>query len=190
MDTDSNWDEKEQCLLCSSRKHSDSNDHRSWALVIGFGMIGFAILTSKGGGVVEISLAISGFMNGPIFGVFLVGFLLPKCNSKGVWTGFILSNALTIWLGIGGLFYRKPTKMLPFSADECNPLNMTSLNMNMTSLNMNMTSLSNNSYVKLNSFTNGSTENTGTEQSFFVQLYQISYTLYMVIGTLTCVGSI
>ncbi|KAB7501840.1 hypothetical protein Anas_12059 [Armadillidium nasatum] len=52
--------------------------------------------------------------------------------------------------------------MLPFSADECNPLNMTSLNMNMTSLNMNMT-------------------------SFFVQLYQISYTLNAVIGPVTCV---
>ncbi|KAL7630263.1 UNVERIFIED_CONTAM: hypothetical protein RMT77_019591 [Armadillidium vulgare] len=70
--------------------------------------------------------------------------------------------------------------MLPFSADECNPLNM-------TSLSMNMTSLSNNSFVNLNSFTNGSTENTGTEESFFVQLYQISYTLYGVIGTVTCV---
>ncbi|RXG60818.1 Sodium/iodide cotransporter, partial [Armadillidium vulgare] len=115
--------------------------------------------------MVEISFAISGFINGPIFGVFLVGFLLPKCNSKGVWTGLILSSVLTIWLGIGGLFYRKPTKMLPFSADECNPLNMTSLNMNMTSLNMNMTSLNNNSFVKLNSFTNGSTENTGTEEN-------------------------
>ncbi|KAL7631957.1 UNVERIFIED_CONTAM: hypothetical protein RMT77_017727 [Armadillidium vulgare] len=127
------------------------------SLVIGFGVTGLAILASKGGSVVEISLAIAGLFNGPIFGVFLVGFLLPKCNSKGVWTGLILSSVLTIWLGIGGLFYRKPTKMLPFSADECNPLNMTSLNMNMTSLN-------NNSFVNFNSFTNGSTENTGTEE--------------------------
>ncbi|KAL7636000.1 UNVERIFIED_CONTAM: hypothetical protein RMT77_013818 [Armadillidium vulgare] len=157
------------------------------SLVIGFMIIGLAILSSNGGGVVEISLALVGLFNGPIFGVFLVGFLLPKCNSKGVWTGFILSSALTIWLGIGGLFYRKPTKMLPFSADECNPLNMTSLNMNMTSLNMNMTSLNSSSFVKLNSFTNESTEDTGTEESFFVQLYQISYTLYGAIGTVTCV---
>ncbi|KAL7632128.1 UNVERIFIED_CONTAM: hypothetical protein RMT77_017552 [Armadillidium vulgare] len=151
------------------------------SLVIGFMMIGLAILTSKGGGVIEISLVFAGLFNGPIFGVFLVGFLLPKCNSKGVWTGFILSSALTIWLGIGGLFYRKSAKMLPFSVDECNSLNMTSLNMNMTSLN-------NNSFVKLNSFTNGFTENNGTEESFIVQLYQISYTLYMAIGTLTCIG--
>ncbi|RXG70543.1 hypothetical protein Avbf_03359, partial [Armadillidium vulgare] len=62
------------------------------ALVIGFMIIGLAILSSKGGGVVEISLAVGGLFNGPIFGVFLVGFLLPKCNSKGVWTGFILSS--------------------------------------------------------------------------------------------------
>ncbi|RXG59813.1 Sodium-coupled monocarboxylate transporter 2 [Armadillidium vulgare] len=123
------------------------------SLVIGFMIIGLAILSSKGGGVVEISLAVGGLFNGPIFGVFLVGFLLPKCNSKGVWTGFILSSALTIWLGIGGLFYRKPTKMLPFSAEEC-----------MTSLNMNMTSLNSSSFVKLNSFTNESTEDTGTEE--------------------------
>ncbi|KAB7502449.1 hypothetical protein Anas_14215, partial [Armadillidium nasatum] len=95
-------------------------------------------------------------------------------------------QALTTWLALGGLFYRKPTKMLPFSADECNPLNMTSMSMNMTSLNMNMTSLNNNTFGKLNSFTNGSIEDAGTE-SFFVQLYQISYTLNAVIGSVTCV---
>ncbi|KAL7636004.1 UNVERIFIED_CONTAM: hypothetical protein RMT77_013822 [Armadillidium vulgare] len=156
------------------------------SLLIGFGVIGMAILTSKGGGVVEVSFVVMGSFNGPIFGVFLVGFFLPRCNSKGIWTGFITSSALTTWLALGGVFYRKRTKMLPFSVDECNPLNMTSPNMNMTSLNMNMTSLINNSFVKHNSFMNGSIEDTGTE-SFFVQLYQISYTLNAVIGPVTCV---
>ncbi|KAL7636005.1 UNVERIFIED_CONTAM: hypothetical protein RMT77_013823 [Armadillidium vulgare] len=142
------------------------------SLLMGFGIIGTAILTSKGGGVIEVSFVIMGSFNGPIFGVFLVGFFLPRCNSKGIWTGIITSSALTTWLGIGGLFYRKPTEMLLFSADKCYPLNMTSL--------------TNNSFVEHNSFTNGSIEDTGTE-SFFVQLYQISYTLNAVIGPVTCV---
>ncbi|RXG52815.1 Sodium-coupled monocarboxylate transporter 2 [Armadillidium vulgare] len=111
------------------------------SLVIGFMIIGLAILSSKGGGVVEISLAFAGLFNGPIFGVFLVGFLLPRMQLKRYldWIhNFFRPDNLA---RNRRLFYRKRTKMLPFSADECNPLNMTSLNMNMTSLNMNMTSL-------------------------------------------------
>ncbi|RXG60634.1 hypothetical protein Avbf_15982, partial [Armadillidium vulgare] len=71
----------------------------------------------------------SGTYSGPVVGVFLIGFFLPKCNIKGVWTGFILSCVMVLWITIGSIIYKTPTKMLPFSADECDhdDLNFTSL---------------------------------------------------------------
>ncbi|KAB7501787.1 hypothetical protein Anas_12308 [Armadillidium nasatum] len=43
--------------------------------------------------------------NGPIFGVFLIGFFWPRCNVKGVWTGFIISARPTLISCIGILFF-------------------------------------------------------------------------------------
>ncbi|RXG55240.1 hypothetical protein Avbf_17636 [Armadillidium vulgare] len=60
-------------------------------LVIGAANIGLAILVSNTKGLTEILIKISGTLAGPIVGVFLIGFFLPKCNIKGVWTGLILS---------------------------------------------------------------------------------------------------
>ncbi|RXG59689.1 Sodium/iodide cotransporter [Armadillidium vulgare] len=65
-------------------------------------------------------------MSGPILGVFLIGFFLPNCNLKGVWTGFIGSAVLTLWLAIGGILYRRKINMLPFSVEECAHLNYSS----------------------------------------------------------------
>ncbi|RXG67412.1 hypothetical protein Avbf_16954, partial [Armadillidium vulgare] len=77
----------------------------------------------------KIIIKVLGAFSGPIVGVFLIGFFLPKCNIKGVWTGFILSYVMVLWITIGSMIYKTPTKMLPFSADECDHdhLNFTSL---------------------------------------------------------------
>ncbi|RXG67476.1 hypothetical protein Avbf_10842 [Armadillidium vulgare] len=99
------------------------------ALVTGAVYIGLAILASNTKGLAEITIKVAGAYSGPVVGVFLIGFFLPKCNIKGVWTGFILSYVMVLWITIGSLIYKTPTKMLPFSADECNHdhLNFTSL---------------------------------------------------------------
>ncbi|RXG57069.1 Sodium/iodide cotransporter [Armadillidium vulgare] len=75
-----------------------------------------------------MSVTVSGSLNGPIFGVFLIGFFLPNCNLKGVWTGFIGSSVFMLWLTIGSMLYKNPTKLLSFSAAECLDLNSSSLN--------------------------------------------------------------
>ncbi|KAB7502500.1 Sodium-coupled monocarboxylate transporter 2 [Armadillidium nasatum] len=62
-----------------------------FALVTGAVYIGLAILASNTKGLAEITIKVAGAYSGPVVGVFLIGFFLPKCNIKGVWTGFILS---------------------------------------------------------------------------------------------------
>ncbi|RXG55365.1 hypothetical protein Avbf_05244 [Armadillidium vulgare] len=66
------------------------------ALVIGAANIGLAILASNSKGLIDILIKIAGTYSGPIVGVFLIGFFLPKCNIKGVWTGFMLSYVMVI----------------------------------------------------------------------------------------------
>ncbi|RXG58858.1 hypothetical protein Avbf_17792, partial [Armadillidium vulgare] len=61
-------------------------------LVVGVSIIGFAILSLNAGSLIELTFVIISTFNGPIFGVFLIGFFCPRCNIKGVWTGFITST--------------------------------------------------------------------------------------------------
>ncbi|KAB7498865.1 hypothetical protein Anas_05553, partial [Armadillidium nasatum] len=110
--------------------------------------------------------------NGPIFGVFLIGFFCPRINAKGVWTGFITSTVLMLWISLGSLLYKKPLKFLSFSSDECDYSNFTSEN---TSVIKNFVSL-----------TNSTINNTTTDESFVSPLYQVSYTLNAVAGPLLC----
>ncbi|KAL7630667.1 UNVERIFIED_CONTAM: hypothetical protein RMT77_019125 [Armadillidium vulgare] len=98
------------------------------SLILGTVMIAIAIVASKANSLIELSNIIGGTFQGPVLGVFLIGYLLPKCNNKGVWTGFILSSVFTLWITLGGFFYKKPPNLLPFSTDECYKMNFSSLN--------------------------------------------------------------
>ncbi|KAB7498863.1 hypothetical protein Anas_05556 [Armadillidium nasatum] len=66
-------------------------------LATGAAIIGLAILASNTKGLAEIIVIVTGTYSGPVLGIFLIGFFLPKCNIKGVWTGFILSYVMIIW---------------------------------------------------------------------------------------------
>ncbi|KAB7504082.1 hypothetical protein Anas_11431 [Armadillidium nasatum] len=60
-------------------------------LVVGSSVIGLAILSLNAGSLIELTFVIMSTFNGPIFGLFLIGYFCPRCNVKGVWTGFITS---------------------------------------------------------------------------------------------------
>ncbi|KAL7631111.1 UNVERIFIED_CONTAM: hypothetical protein RMT77_018588 [Armadillidium vulgare] len=111
--------------------------------------------------------------NGPIFGVFLIGYFCPRCNIKGVWTGFITSTVLMLWISLGSFLYKKPLKFLSFSSDECDYSNFTSEN---TSVIKDFVSLA-----------NSSIKDTTTDESFISPLYQVSYMWNAVAGPLLCI---
>ncbi|RXG58581.1 Sodium-coupled monocarboxylate transporter 2 [Armadillidium vulgare] len=98
------------------------------SLVVGSSFIGLAVLSLNAKSLIELTFVIISTFNGPIFGVFLIGFFCPRCNVKGVWTGFITSTVLILWISLGSFLYKKPQKFLPFSSDECDFSNFTSEN--------------------------------------------------------------
>ncbi|KAL7630719.1 UNVERIFIED_CONTAM: hypothetical protein RMT77_019070 [Armadillidium vulgare] len=145
------------------------------SLGIGAANIGLAMLFSNTNGLIEIIMKIFGGYSGPLVGVFLIGFFLPKCNMKGVWTGFILSYVMVIWITIGSLIYKTPTKMLPFSAEECDHdhLNFTSLTFKNDQKNFSSSNLTN------------IDENSEDPSTFWI--YRMSYTLNGPIAFLICI---
>ncbi|KAL7643247.1 UNVERIFIED_CONTAM: hypothetical protein RMT77_006538 [Armadillidium vulgare] len=98
------------------------------SMVVGSAFTAAAIITSNAGSLIEIAITVTATLSGPIYGVYLIGLFLPRCNIKGVWTGFLLFSVMMIWIVLGGLFYKEPPKMLPFSTEECDHSNFTSLN--------------------------------------------------------------
>ncbi|RXG58541.1 hypothetical protein Avbf_15554, partial [Armadillidium vulgare] len=78
-----------------------------------------------------------------------------------------------LWLTIGALLYKKPTKMLSFSAAECVGLNSSSLNVS--------------NIHEIISPYNGTIKETISDTSSINSLYQISYTLYVIIGPVLCI---
>ncbi|RXG57494.1 Sodium-coupled monocarboxylate transporter 2 [Armadillidium vulgare] len=143
-------------------------------MIIGSIMIGLAVVASYGESIIDISNTIGATFNGPILGVFLIGYFLPKCNLKGVWTGFIVSSAFTIWIAMGATFYKELPDLLPFSADRCE--------------NANFTSIHNSSFVEEFTVLKNETEDLNDDSSFVIHLYKISYTLYVVIGPFLCIS--
>ncbi|KAL7643094.1 UNVERIFIED_CONTAM: hypothetical protein RMT77_006384 [Armadillidium vulgare] len=144
------------------------------SLVVGAVLIGLAIIASNTKHLMELGLICANSLNGPLLGLFLIGFFLPKCNLKGIWTGIVGSTVFSIWLVIGGLIYKKPTKMSPYSTDECVALNFSSVNIS--------------SFQEVNSSTyNSDIEDINDDTSFIMSLYQISYTLYGVINIILCI---
>ncbi|KAB7499497.1 hypothetical protein Anas_13440 [Armadillidium nasatum] len=73
--------------------------------------------------------------------------------------------AFMLWLTIGALLYKKPTKMLSFSAAECVGQNSSSLNVG-------------NIHEIISPF-NGTMKESISDTSSINSLYQISYTLYI-----------
>ncbi|KAL7645183.1 UNVERIFIED_CONTAM: hypothetical protein RMT77_003568 [Armadillidium vulgare] len=143
------------------------------SLSVGAVLIGVAILVSNARGLTEMILTICGTLSGPMLGVFLIGFFLPQCNLKGVWTGFIGSSVLTLWLSLGAMLYKEPTKMLAFSAADCLSSNISSVNMT--------------SFQETTSTTYINIDEIIADTSNTVSPYQISYTLYIVIGPVSCI---
>ncbi|RXG59717.1 Sodium-coupled monocarboxylate transporter 2 [Armadillidium vulgare] len=98
------------------------------SLLVGAILTGLAIIASRTNGLIVVTFTLNGIVTGPPLGVFLIGYFVPKCNLKGVWTGYIVSSALLLWITIGNFLYKNSAEMLPFSADECIESNFTSVN--------------------------------------------------------------
>jgi Na+/proline symporter len=94
-------------------------------LSLTFGIIGMLLAyfcRLLDGAVLQLALSIFGLLGGPILGVISLGMFIPFANWLGAFVGLIVSTAVNIWIGLGGILYVK-SKTKPFSLDGCTNIN-------------------------------------------------------------------
>ncbi|CAG2171094.1 unnamed protein product, partial [Oppiella nova] len=147
------------------------------AMSYGLLIIGFAFLVGNAGTVMQASLAMSGAMSGPIFGLFIVGLFHPYATAPvakidyniGALIGFLSGYGVTVVLAIGSLVIPRPKVSLPTTLDHC-PLDV------IQSVFTQFETLPNSTYIP--SYDN--VEGLG-------QFFHISYLLLSALGFTICI---
>ncbi|XP_033645335.1 sodium-coupled monocarboxylate transporter 2-like [Asterias rubens] len=90
-------------------------------LAVFFGVlnVGVTYLMSILGDIMPALIGLIGGTNGPVMGVFILGFMFPRCNSKGALVGFICGITLGMWIFIGSVVYQETPPTLPLSVEGC-----------------------------------------------------------------------
>ncbi|XP_004595851.1 sodium/iodide cotransporter [Ochotona princeps] len=93
------------------------------SLIYGSACITVAALSSLlGGGVLQGSFTVMGVISGPLLGAFVLGMLLPACNTPGVLAGLAAGLVVSLWVAVGATLYPPSAPMmgvLPSSAADC-----------------------------------------------------------------------
>nr|XP_004665995.1 sodium/iodide cotransporter [Jaculus jaculus] len=96
------------------------------SLIYGSACLIVAALSSLlGGGVLQGSFTVMGVVSGPLLGAFVLGMLLPACNTPGVLSGLVTGLALSLWVSLGATLYppsEQTMGVLPTSASGCEAL--------------------------------------------------------------------
>ncbi|XP_076388479.1 putative sodium-dependent multivitamin transporter isoform X1 [Megachile rotundata] len=130
------------------------------AVVIGFVCVAVAFLARSMGSLVEVTIGISGAINGPILGIFTLGMFAEYANETGAVVGTLSALVISLWTAFGQP--KPPVPILPLSVDGCENSTMFL------------------SYRNATQFS-GSTEAPPEDSSYFY-LYRISYMWYSPMG--------
>ncbi|XP_071106912.1 sodium-dependent multivitamin transporter-like [Haliotis cracherodii] len=90
-------------------------------LLSGAVMIVLAFMVSQMGTVLQASYSVYAIINGPIFGVFVLGMIFPWANNIGAIVGFCVSTLFMFWVGIGAFVTKATTSVKsPVLTQGCN----------------------------------------------------------------------
>ncbi|KAL7640674.1 UNVERIFIED_CONTAM: hypothetical protein RMT77_008949 [Armadillidium vulgare] len=117
---------------------------------------------------------------GLIFGVFILGICFPISNIKGAVGGMLVSFALLLWIFIGSLTYGEPPKRLPLSTEFCQ-------NSSFTNESLNQPDVSFNNTIPDIGISSGEDSYGNDWSSPLLQLYRMSFTLYIIAGPILVV---
>ncbi|CAG5135265.1 unnamed protein product [Candidula unifasciata] len=147
-----------------------------FVLIYGVIIVGLAYgASSIEGPVTQMSGSVFGACGGPIFGMFLMGLLVPWANKYGALTGGIVAIVFNVFLAITGQLYgRKPKKLPPVSTANCFSYNISRVSSSFA--------LANTTSVDIFTSTDNSLIDTRTHEAGFF-LFDISYLWYSIIGT-------
>ncbi|XP_067671674.1 sodium-coupled monocarboxylate transporter 1-like [Haliotis asinina] len=152
-------------------------------IICGLLAIALAFLVSQLGGVLQASYTTYSILNGPTFGLFVLGMFFPWANSWGAVVGCFSSLAFMCWVGFGAFVNAVRTSTpLPTSIAGCN--------WNVTTTMTPITSTT--------ATTMTSSIEPGGSSDLFLPLYRLSYLYYtptamavviivgMLVSLLTC----
>ncbi|XP_071107426.1 sodium-coupled monocarboxylate transporter 1-like [Haliotis cracherodii] len=127
-------------------------------------------VVSRMGTLLQAAAAATSLLNGPIFGIFVLGMFFPWANTKGAIVGSITSVAFMAWIGVGAFVHRTASSVRsPIFTHGCN------WNVTMDTNNtVPMTTAS--TVLESNVTTLAMT--TDASSSVFLPLYSLSYMYY------------
>ncbi|XP_067673804.1 sodium-coupled monocarboxylate transporter 1-like [Haliotis asinina] len=132
-----------------------------------------SFLVSRMGTLFQAAAAATSLLNGPIFGIFVLGMFFPWANSKGAIVGSITSVAFMMWIGVGAFVHRAGSSVRsPVFTHGCN------WNVTMETPLDNNTMLATTPTIILDSNATTVAMATDTSSSVFLPLYSLSYMYY------------
>jgi sodium-coupled monocarboxylate transporter 8/12 len=99
-----------------------------FSIILGAVVMLLTYVVSHLGPILNASTSLFGALQGPIMGVFFLGFFFPRANRRGGLVGFVSGVALPLWIFVGSQITKNQRKSerLPFFTTSCAlPINET-----------------------------------------------------------------
>ncbi|EDS33850.1 sodium/solute symporter [Culex quinquefasciatus] len=102
----------------NASERSSSATMKLIVVILGLLVIGLVFIVEKLGSIVQMAVSCTGVISGSVMGMFTLGMVSTRANTKGVVSGVIVSIScmITLWISaLGKLKY----PFLPFRTDGC-----------------------------------------------------------------------
>ncbi|XP_077489664.1 sodium-coupled monocarboxylate transporter 2-like [Amblyomma americanum] len=100
-------------------ENTASHFTRGLAFLFGILMTIYSLIVPHLGSAVRVVVIMHNGASGPFVGMFLLAFLFPWANSKGVVAGTLLTTALQFWQMFGKIYYGIQAPLMPLTTDFC-----------------------------------------------------------------------
>ncbi|GAB0095301.1 sodium-coupled monocarboxylate transporter 1 [Sergentomyia squamirostris] len=101
-----------------------SNRMKMIVVILGIIQLACVFVVERMGTVFYLTLSLNGICAGALLGIFGMGMLLRKANTKGIISGTIVSLVIVSVIVIGAQFAKRPSP-LPLRVDGCPGMNVT-----------------------------------------------------------------
>ncbi|XP_055642492.1 sodium-coupled monocarboxylate transporter 1-like [Toxorhynchites rutilus septentrionalis] len=115
----------------NATEKSSSTTMKIIVVVLGLVVLALVFVVEKMGSIVQMAVSCTGVISGSVMGMFTLGMMSPRCNTKGVVSGVIVSIGcmVTLWIAaLGKLHY----EFLPLRNDGCDGVADLSMSMSFT----------------------------------------------------------
>ncbi|CAF4387329.1 unnamed protein product, partial [Rotaria sp. Silwood2] len=137
------------------------------SVLLGVFVMLLTYVVSYFGSILNATLSLFGVLEGPIMGVFVLGFFFPQANRRGALVGFFTSLAVELWIFLGAQITKKQMASVSLSLSIAN-----------------CTDIANGA---LTNWTTSTVTSTFLKRNPLIDLYSVSYMWYTPIAVTTVV---